>query len=342
MANYLADKQRELSGRFLLRKDLFLELISLKDDIPTLNIPKRRNRVFLSHGLGGASDVELQKIDNTIHIGIHPQKAIKWHATSWRTLVAFYYWYINCDENVGTMLLNCSDGDAASIAQFSPSSFSPNAILLPDYLFFLNRAYEKFGRLAATNGTDWNARSDEIVWRGSLFGNGYFNYETKLAEHSGVNQRVRLAQKTKDTEIDFKFVYQKWHRADFPIVMRAGLAGDRIAEESWVDRKYAIDIDGYTNAWSNLFIRMKLGCCVFKVASDYGYKQWYYDDLIPFEHYIPVKADLSDLFEKIEWAKSNRSKAREIAAAGQAFVNKMTFETETREAVRRIEENCTR
>lgn len=43
-------------------------------------------------------------------------------------------------------------------------------------------------------------------------------------------------------------------------------------------------------------------------------KNFYNDDLKPFVHYIPVKADLSDLQEKYDWAEANPEKAKEIAA----------------------------
>lgn len=35
------------------------------------------------------------------------------------------------------------------------------------------------------------------------------------------------------------------------------------------------------------------------------------------EHFVPVKMDLSDLQEKIEWARSNDQKLKEIAKKGR-------------------------
>ena len=42
---------------------------------------------------------------------------------------------------------------------------------------------------------------------------------------------------------------------------------------------------------------------------------WEYE-LEPFTHYVPVNADLSDLVEKIEWARENDEEARAIAQNG--------------------------
>ena len=37
---------------------------------------------------------------------------------------------------------------------------------------------------------------------------------------------------------------------------------------------------------------------VFKVDSAYGLQMWYHERLKPWVHYIPVKADLSDLHQR--------------------------------------------
>src|SRR5690606_40217674 len=116
-----------------------------------------------------------------------------------------------------------------------------------------------------------------------------------------------------------------------------GLTGDPRAEAKWLGDKYAIDIDGWTNAWSNLLIRMHFGCCVLKVASADGYRQWWYDRLIPWEHFVPVRADMSDLLEKIDWVRTNDSEAAAIASHGQPIDRCMALESETAHAARAVE-----
>jgi hypothetical protein len=39
-------------------------------------------------------------------------------------------------------------------------------------------------------------------------------------------------------------------------------------------------------------------------TTEYTY-QWFYDGLVPWHNYIPVRPDLQDLDDKIEWAKNN-------------------------------------
>ena len=101
-------------------------------------------------------------------------------------------------------------------------------------------------------------------------------------------------------------------------------------------RRFALDVDGNTNAWANLFQRLLLGCCVIKVASAGGFRQWYYDDLVAWRHYVPVKADMTDLREKIEWCRENLDQCEAIAAEGQKLALAMTFEREVARGVATI------
>ena len=50
------------------------------------------------------------------------------------------------------------------------------------------------------------------------------------------------------------------------------------------------------------------GSVGLKVESDFA--QSYYGSLKPFENYVPIKSDFSDLIEKIEWLKANDDKAK--------------------------------
>ncbi len=75
---------------------------------------------------------------------------------------------------------------------------------------------------------------------------------------------------------------------------------------------------------------------MLKVASQHGYRQWYYDRIKPWEHFVPVQADMTDLAEKVDWVRSHDREAEEIARRGQSLARSMTLEGETAEAVRII------
>jgi hypothetical protein len=53
------------------------------------------------------------------------------------------------------------------------------------------------------------------------------------------------------------------------------------------------------------------------------FTEYFTDWLRPFEHYIPVLPDLSDLVERIQWAIAHDAEARAIQRAGQAFAERV-------------------
>ena len=120
--------------------------------------------------------------------------------------------------------------------------------------------------------------------------------------------REELLNKFADNK-NFKLIGMNWKGGG-----ERGLAHDSDTYISLPDHtkyKYLLDIRG--NGYSGrvkflLFSNRPL----FYIERDIV--EFYNDDLKPFIHYIPVKADLSDLQEKYEWAEANPDKAKEIAA----------------------------
>lgn len=88
--------------------------------------------------------------------------------------------------------------------------------------------------------------------------------------------------------------------------------------------KYLIDIGG--NGYSGrlkflLFSKRPL------LLVDRNYIEYFHNDLIPYKHYIPVKMDLSDLLEQVEWMRNNYEKSLEIANNAFEFaINNFTMD----------------
>jgi glycosyltransferase involved in cell wall biosynthesis len=60
---------------------------------------------------------------------------------------------------------------------------------------------------------------------------------------------------------------------------------------------------------------------------DRDYVQYFYNDLEPYVHYVPVKQDLSDFIEKVRWMRNNEDKCKEIALNAQNFaIENFTYE----------------
>jgi len=250
---------------------------------------------------------------------------------------AYLYWLMQCPPQVRSLSVTLSDGDEPSAARFAGSANRTDVVLIPDPYFFRYAGFQSFRDLVDRAPVEWSERSSEIVWRGTSSGHGTFDPVMGARWPSLAAQRLELILAAKRVPgVDAALA--DYRRRDLrPVVLeQAGIIRAPVAEESWAHRKFAIDVDGWTNTWSNLFIRMMLGCCVLKLDSKYGYRQWYYDRLRPWEHYVPVKADASDLGEKVEWVRANDAEAARIAANGQRFAQALTFEVGQREAVELI------
>jgi hypothetical protein len=86
--------------------------------------------------------------------------------------------------------------------------------------------------------------------------------------------------------------------------------------------KYLLYIEGHCAACRYGFM-MVLGSVILKVDSRCVADQmWYFPLLRPYHDHVPVKADLSDLADRIEWCRANDEKCQEIAQNARNLYNK--------------------
>lgn len=80
--------------------------------------------------------------------------------------------------------------------------------------------------------------------------------------------------------------------------------------------KYLVDLPcgGYSGRFKALLFS---GRPIFK--SEDGYLEYFYEDLKPFQHYIPIKKDLSDLSEMMDWAETHPEECERIAKNAQSY-----------------------
>jgi Glycosyl transferase family 90 len=65
---------------------------------------------------------------------------------------------------------------------------------------------------------------------------------------------------------------------------------------------------------------MRLGSVILKVEPrQVADRMWYFPLLVPYKDHIPVKADLSDLEEKIRWCREHDDECRQIGENAKQF-----------------------
>jgi hypothetical protein len=231
-----------------------------------------------------------------------------------------------------------SDGYAPIEGGLSFCSSRSDVVLIPDPVFFNSGGYAEFrdARLALP----WTRRSDTVLWRGTSTGAGLVTTETMQPSDPQLRARVRMCLRlagVPGTDARIRKTEGDAAPADHERLVRHGLLGSRIAQARFGRYKFALDVDGHTNAWSNFMVRLLLGCCVLKIESERGYRQWFYDRLQPWSHFVPVRADMSDLLEKISWCRSHDSDCQRIAAAAFDAAHRMTVAGEIDDAACRLQ-----
>ena len=218
-----------------------------------------------------------------------------------------------------TVSVNLNDGPATRGMAFC--SNNPLDLLVPDPNFMVRNAYEPV-RVAFADPVPWRRRLPVVFWRGSTSG--------RLRAGQGWQDlpRIRLCELARTEPLldaGLSHVSQLGPEAEAEIRAR-GLVRARVSENMFNQYRFHIDIDGNTNSWPGLFIKLLSGSPVLKVASPHGFRQWYYDRLEPFVHYVPVAADMDDLLEKASWLVANDEQAIEIGERARALALSMTCE----------------
>ncbi|GMK56809.1 hypothetical protein CspeluHIS016_0306490 [Cutaneotrichosporon spelunceum] len=166
----------------------------------------------------------------------------------------------------------------------------------------------------------WTEKKPRVFWRGSATG---IYHDLKLPWHKSQRERLHtFANNQSDVEVPVLVESDGGVKtAHFPVKdmttkwFDIGLAGgpvqcnekdgscDRLAKafewrnfvkkEESLANKFVIDVDG--NAWSSRFRRLLASNNVVLKAS--MYPEWLSQLLVPWYHYVPVRADYSDIYD---------------------------------------------
>jgi len=90
-------------------------------------------------------------------------------------------------------------------------------------------------------------------------------------------------------------------------------------EEQVAQYRYMIDIEGFGYSGR---LKLLLQAARVVLLVDRSYQEYFFQDIEPFRHYVPVSRNLSDLPERIEWLRSNPNREAEIVREAQEFARK--------------------
>jgi len=94
---------------------------------------------------------------------------------------------------------------------------------------------------------------------------------------------------------------------------------ENIPMPKFFDYKYQISLDGTVASYRLPYLLSGDGLILKQTSS---YYEHFYRNLVPNKHYIPIKKDLSDLIEKIQWAKDHDDEVQNIVKRAQRFTQR--------------------
>ncbi len=243
----------------------------------------------------------------------------------------------------GVFIMNLTDAIILRRDGKSPFQMTTGRVQYPEYNFskhlpilsmsgqrnYLDIPIPNYDDIAAKPLTSaitvWEEKRKNIaVFRGGPTGCGYT---------SETNMRIKLGSMSNSPLLDVRITKPAGARnidtksIRFDPKYGLGMMNTRMNFENQFlnmaqqsNYKYIIHVDGNVNAY-RLLTTMATGSLVLRVMSQYT--SWAEHLMKHKVHYIPVRADLSDLLDVIKWCRKNDDKCKEIARNGMLLAQRL-------------------
>lgn len=254
------------------------------------------------------------------------------HLRAFVTLTALTFASRRAGAGSGQVVISLSDIGEKQTLSFGGNH--PEIALIPDPQFLQSLGYAGFRAAVERQWIPWTERTPAVFWRGAANGVSGEPDGRDAGDWSWL-PRVHLCHRARELSdrypLDARITgVSPFLRDNYPShADRIGpYCGEAVQPIDFMRYRYVIDIDGWGNSWSGLFQKLLTGSTVLKVASPGGQRQWYYERLQPWEHYVPVASDLSDLEGAVEYVLSNQAEARAIGERGRQVALAATLDRE--------------
>ena len=258
----------------------------------------------------------------------------------WRAVLPLFQAYGSTGRLAGSVIISL--GDEAHARGLAFCARARDTLLIPDPYFLRGFGYEALRRsFAEVDPPEFDVRRPVALWRGSS--TGYRGGGGLLDLH-----RVKLCRLGRERDnsalldVGLTSLVQLQSEGEDRQLREMGLMAEFVAPDRLREWRFHIDVDGNTNSWPGLFQKLLSGSLVFKVTSADGWRQWYYDRLVPHVNFVPIASDLSDLVEKVTYYRHETAKAKEIAENGRSLAVAMTYVAELARAMRVVEDGIVR
>jgi Glycosyl transferase family 90/Glycosyltransferase sugar-binding region containing DXD motif len=261
----------------------------------------------------GLPPIDVPYIFNDLNINDHPQR-------HYANDIKRYLLQPVADSNIVVSIGDESPGGAWPVITKSRhiDSFGKKNILA---LLHERRHFRGlFFDMVKKNHVTWYEKKEMIVWRGSSTGGAYrIDFVKKYfnATQDGID--VAFNQLVDGYENDTE---------------AQSLVGRTMEPNEMLEYKYLLALEG--NDVASCLKRMMFSNSVVFMAPP-RFESWAMEGLlIPYYHYIPLAPDLSDLKEKLEWARLHDSLCRQIAHQATHYIEELYFSARAKEQTKQV------
>lgn len=197
---------------------------------------------------------------------------------------------------------------------FSKKCSNKKMVLIPDHEQLMG--YEDLNTVIDTASTlsPWNTKKDLAFWRGGTTGGVYTDVNWKNFPRVKLTLTSVLHPELLDAKFSSLVQGASTHHHFF---LQHNMISPVVYPQEQVQYRYLVDVDGNASTYSRFYWILRSNCTPLKQTSQFI--QWYYPLLIPYNHYIPIQEDLSDLQQQLNWTKNHPEKAHLIAENSSNF-----------------------
>ena len=171
----------------------------------------------------------------------------------------------------------------------------------------------------------WECKESKVIWRGTTTGT-----YTSSTNNYRLSHRYRLVDWAKNQseyvfnnlgiEVDVGFSKVIQCEKDYCQKVKSDVGiSPYLSRKGQTKSKYIIVVDG--NSWAfRMITNLGSNSVVFYNGI---FTVWFSKLIKPFVHYVPFKADFSDLTEKLEYAKNHDEEMKKIAENARKFIDEL-------------------
>lgn len=216
----------------------------------------------------------------------------------------------------------------APVLSFGRHRNDRKTLLIPDPAFLEDKGYsnDRAEVRAIEQHHAGREKHRTIYWRGAATGIGIEGPEWRSTPRGRL---VLTSREIDDPRIVDAKITRTAHLTpeQHEVMAQEGVLGDPIPFSAFLAYKYLLDVDGYCCAWKSLFLKLCSDSVVLKMESDY--EQWYFHEITPWIHYIPLRPDLKDLRDTFIWLQSHDHEVQRIVQQAHEAMERINYERET-------------